>query len=182
MNTDSSNGPAPGLSPDRGPRTILVMGVSGCGKTHVGSELATALDYRFVDADDYHPRANVDKMRAGQPLDDHDRAPWLARLNALLRHSAARNQPVVLACSALRERYRERLAHRLPTLTVVHLRGSPETIAERLAARNHRYMPASLLQSQFEALEPPTGAVIEVDITPDVSSIVQTLLAALRVP
>jgi len=119
-------------------------------------------------------------MRAGQPLDDHDREPWLSRLNALLRHSAARQQPVVLACSALRERYRERLAHRLPALTVVHLRGSPETIAKRLAERNHRYMPASLLRSQFDALEPPNGAVIEVDITPDVGSIVQTLLKALR--
>jgi carbohydrate kinase (thermoresistant glucokinase family) len=87
---------------------------------------------------------------------------------------------VVLACSALRERYRERLAHRLPALTVVHLRGSPETIAKRLAERNHRYMPASLLRSQFDALEPPNGAVIEIDITPDVGSIVQTLLKALR--
>ena len=180
MNTAHSNGPAPGQRQGRGPAVILVMGVSGCGKTSVGSELASALGYRFVDADDYHPRANVEKMRAGHPLDDHDREPWLSRLNALLRHSAARQQPVVLACSALRERYRERLAHRLPALTVVHLRGSPETIAKRLAERNHRYMPASLLRSQFDALEPPNGAVIEVDITPDVGSIVQTLLKALR--
>jgi hypothetical protein len=71
---------------------ILVMGVSGCGKTTAGSELASALGYRFVDADDYHPRANVEKMRAGQPLDDHDREPWLSRLNALLRHSAANSR------------------------------------------------------------------------------------------
>ena len=159
---------------------ILVIGVSGCGKTSVGSELAAVLGYRFVDADDYHPRANIEKMRAGHALDDHDREPWLARLNALLRHSAARNEPVVLACSALRERYRVRLADRLPALTIVHLRGTPETIAGRLAARNHRYMPASLLKSQFEALEPPTGNAIEIDITPDVGSIVTDLLTHFR--
>lgn len=158
---------------------ILVMGVSGCGKTSVGSELAAALGYRFVDADDYHPSANVEKMRAGQALDDHDREPWLARLNALLRHSAARHQPVVLACSALRERYRVRLADRLPALTIVHLSGTPDTIARRLDARNHRYMPASLLKSQFEALEPPKGKAIEIDITPGVGTIVNTLLARL---
>ena len=159
---------------------ILVMGVSGCGKTSVGSELAAALGYRFVDADDYHPSANVEKMRAGQALDDHDREPWLARLNALLRHSAARHQPVVLACSALRERYRARLADRLPALTIVHLSGTPDTVARRLAARNHRYMPASLLKSQFEALEPPKGEAIEIDITPGVGTIVNTLLTRLR--
>lgn len=170
--------PAHQRDPDsrRAPRLILIMGVSGCGKTSVGSRLAAELTCRFVDADGYHPAVNIEKMRAGRPLDDHDRAPWLDRLNALLRHSAARNESVVLACSALRARYRDRLADRLPGLTIVHLRGSAKTIAARLALRNHQYMPASLLQSQFEALEPPTNAVIDVDIEQSVDQIVSLLV------
>lgn len=165
----------PDPSPHGTPRLILIMGVSGCGKTSVGSRLATELACRFVDADQYHPAANIAKMRAGSPLDDHDRGPWLDRLNALLRHSAARNESVVLACSALRARYRDRLADRLPSLAIVHLRGSAETIAARLALRNHQYMPASLLQSQFEALEPPTDAVMDIDIDQSVDQIVSLL-------
>lgn len=152
------------------------MGVSGCGKTSVGLALAARLGCRFVDADNYHPPSNVAKMRSGIPLDDQDREPWLARLNALLRHSAARGESVVLACSALRERYRAQLSARLPTLEIVHLRGDFQTIAARLATRNDHYMPVSLLRSQFDALEAPALSAFEVDITPPVQSIVETLL------
>ena len=159
------------------PLLILVMGVSGCGKTSVGLALAERLACRFVDADAYHPPSNVAKMRSGIPLDDHDREPWLGRLNALLRHSAARGESVVLACSALRERYRAQLSARLPGLEIVHLRGDFQTIAARLATRSDHYMPASLLRSQFDALEAPAQSALEIDITPSVQSIVETLLA-----
>ena len=146
------------------PLAVVIMGVSGCGKTSVGEALARRLGARFVDADDFHPPANVEKMRRGTPLDDTDRAPWLARLNAVLRHAVARGEPVVLACSALKARYRAALAERLPALRIVHLAASFELISARLADRQHRYMPPSLLASQFEALEPPEDAItVEVD-------------------
>jgi len=138
---------------------IVVMGVSGCGKTTVGELLARSLDYPFLDADEFHPPENVAKMAAGTPLTDADRWPWLELLNKmLLEHGDA-----VLACSALKESYRRVLARGLGDCRFVHLRGSLELIRSRLADRKHRYMPASLLESQFAALEVPQGA-IEVDI------------------
>jgi gluconokinase len=157
---------------------VVVMGVQGCGKTSVGSALAARLGARFLDADDFHPPANVEKMRAGTPLDDTDRAPWLERLNAELRASVARGEPVVLACSALKARYRDALGHGLPSLRFVHLAGSFELIAQRLAARNHRYMPTTLLRSQFDALEPPSDA-IAIDVGGTVDEIVETAAARL---
>jgi gluconokinase len=128
------------------------MGVSGCGKTSLGTELADALDWPFFDADDFHPPENVAKMRAGEPLNDADRAPWLLHLSALLQA----NPHAVLACSALKERYRDVLKAGLPNLRFVHPHGAFEVIAARIEARSKEtghYMPASLLQSQFEALE-----------------------------
>jgi len=141
---------------------LIVMGVSGCGKTTLGEELARILDWPFFDADDFHPAENVAKMRQGQPLDDADRAPWLANLNALLRANAH----AVLACSALKEKYRETLKAELPKLRFIHPHGAFETIAARMDARSREtghYMPASLLQSQFDALEPCKEALM-VDI------------------
>lgn len=135
------------------------MGVSGCGKSTIGALLAERLDVPFLDADEFHPPQNVAKMAAGTPLTDADRQPWLELLNAKLRDARA----AVLACSALKEAYRRTLARDLPDCRFVHLKGGVELIRARLAARRHRYMPASLLESQFAALEPPTGA-IEVDI------------------
>lgn len=157
---------------------VVIMGVSGSGKTAVGEVLAQRLGARFVDADDYHPPANVEKMRAGVPLDDDDRAPWLERLNAVLRHAAARELPVVLACSALRERYRTALEDRLAQVHWVHLSGSRELIAARVAQRQHRYMPASLLDSQFAALEPP-GRAIVVDVRGSVQDVADQALAGI---
>ena len=157
---------------------VVVMGVSGCGKSTVGLALAQRMGWRFVDADDFHPSANVEKMRAGIALTDDDRAPWLSKLNAVLRHSAAKGQSIVLACSALRERYRVMLADRLPDLRVVHLTGSFELIEARLKARQHRYMPAALLQSQFNTLEPPTNA-LTLDIARPVGEIVEEAAARL---
>ncbi len=162
-----------------GPLAVVVMGVSGCGKSSVGAALAARIGARFVDADDFHPPANVAKMRAGVPLDDADRAPWLARLNAVLRHAVAKDESVVLACSALRARYRDTLSDRLPAVHFVHLSGPYELIAGRLAQRQHRYMPPSLLRSQFDALEPPVDAIV-VDVAGSVEQVVDAALRGLR--
>ncbi len=168
----------PPATSDTGFHATVVMGVCGCGKTVVGSRLAERLGARFIDADDLHPPANVEKMRAGIPLDDADRAQWLQLLNARLREAAAAGEPVVLACSALKQRYRDTLAAGLPGLRVVHLAGSREVIAERLRSRQHHYMPATLLDSQFAALEPPTDAIV-IDVAMPLEAVVDTAAQAL---
>jgi gluconokinase len=152
----------------------VVMGVSGAGKTAIGETLARELGWRFIDADDYHPEANVAKMAAGEPLDDADRWPWLDRLNTVLREE----RQAVLACSALKERYRARLAKGVDHVEWIYLKGDFDLIRSRLAQRQHRYMPASLLESQFAALEPPPRA-ITVDVSADVSTCVGEILAKL---
>jgi len=160
-------------------RSLLLMGVSGSGKTTVGEALARRLGWRFIDGDDFHPQANVEKMRAGTPLTDEDRAPWLDRLNAVLRHSRARDEPIVLACSALKASYRTRLADRLPGLQVAYLCGSPELIAGRVSERQHKYMPASLLGSQFATLEPPEQAW-QIDIGQPLDTVIDGLADRIR--
>jgi gluconokinase len=151
------------------------MGVSGAGKTTIGEALSRALGWRFLDADDYHTAANVAKMAVGEPLDDQDRWPWLDRLNSILRDE----ENAVLACSALKERYRRRLAEGIEHVEWVYLKGDFELIHSRLGQRRHRYMPASLLQSQFAALEPPRQA-ITVDVAADVASCVAAIAARLQ--
>jgi carbohydrate kinase (thermoresistant glucokinase family) len=153
----------------------VVMGVSGSGKTAIGAALAAELGWRFIDADDYHPEANVAKMAAGQPLDDEDRWPWLDRLNSILKEE----RQAVLACSALKERYRARIASGIASIEWIYLKGDFDLIHSRLAQRQHRYMPASLLESQFAALEPPARA-ITVDVSADVESCVAAIAARLR--
>jgi carbohydrate kinase (thermoresistant glucokinase family) len=150
------------------------MGVSGCGKSTVGALLAQRLGVEFLDADEFHPPENVAKMAAGVPLTDEERSPWLERLNAELR----KRNNAVLACSALKESYRELLARDLECRFVL-LRGSIELIRSRLQERKHRYMPASLLESQFAALEPPARA-IEVDIAEPPERCVETIAATLE--
>lgn len=154
---------------------VLVMGVSGAGKTAIGERLAARLGFPFIDADDHHPEQNVAKMAAGIPLGDADRAPWLKALNRILRgHGDA-----VIACSALKQRYREALLAGVPDARIVFLNGDPGLIRKRLAARQHRYMPASLLDSQLAALEPPADA-IAIDVAVPVEKSVATILTALR--
>jgi carbohydrate kinase (thermoresistant glucokinase family) len=154
---------------------VVVMGVSGCGKSTVGQMLASRLGVPFLDADEFHPPENVAKMAAGTPLTDEDRRPWLERLNRELK----RERQAVLACSALKESYRAALARDLPDCRFVHLRGSIELIRARMMERRHRYMPASLLESQFATLEEP-GNAIEIDIAAAPAQIIERIAADLQ--
>jgi gluconokinase len=159
---------------------VLVMGVAGVGKTTIGMALAQELGWRFLDADDFHPPENIAKMAAGVPLDDDDRRPWLAKINEeLLKIQSARSS-AVLACSALKESYRQQLSRGVKDFQVVYLHGPFELIEERMNGRQHRFMPATLLRSQFAALEPPLRTVsIDVSRPPEnsVREIVQALQA-----
>jgi len=154
---------------------VVVMGVSGSGKSTIGQPLAERLGFPFLDADEFHPPENVAKMAAGTPLTDADRWPWLALLNAKLKGE----KNAVLACSALKQSYRDALAQGLADCRFVHLRGSLELIRARLAERKHRYMPASLLESQFATLEPPAAA-LAVDIAQPPERCVEAIVASLR--
>jgi gluconokinase len=158
---------------------IVVMGVSGSGKTTVGGLLARHLGVPYAEADDFHPAANIAKMSAGQPLDDADRAPWLDAIAAWIAARAGRGG--VVTCSALRRHYRDRLRADAPDLFFLHLDGSPEQIAARLAARTELFMPPALLRSQFDALEAldpdEAGSVVPIDGPPE--QIAERALAAL---
>jgi gluconokinase len=157
---------------------IVLMGVSGTGKTAVGTRLARALGGEFVEGDDYHPPANVAKMRSGTPLDDADRQPWLETLSREIGTWLDAGKTVVLACSALKQRYRDILKAGRAGVRFVHLEGDKDLIRSRLAGRRGHYMPASLLDSQFAALEEPTEAItVGIEGTPD--AIVAEIVAAL---
>lgn len=149
---------------------IVLMGVTGSGKTTIGTLLARRTGTVFADADDYHPASNKEKMRAGIPLNDDDRQPWLEILNGLLRGWSHAGEGGVLACSALKQKYRETLASGIPqnAITFVWLDGDKELLSERLAQRHHEYMNPKLLDSQFATLEPPADALRVVnDRTPE---------------
>ncbi|MGH8851022.1 MAG: gluconokinase [Casimicrobiaceae bacterium] len=161
---------------------VIVMGVSGCGKTTVGRALARELRAEFLDGDDFHPAANVAKMARGIPLTDEDRWPWLDAIGAAMRERAARGRGVVVACSALKHAYRERLRHgggAEGDVRFVYLKGDAATIAPRLASRDAHFMPPSLLASQFAALEEPAGAIVaDIRQTPEAQA--RQIAAALR--
>ncbi len=160
---------------------IIVMGVSGCGKTTVGQGLAAALGWEFLEGDALHPPANVAKMAAGEPLDDADRAPWLAAVRADLDARAARGASVVAACSSLREAYRLVLAPDPSNARFVHLRGTYDLIRSRMAGRSGHYMKESLLRSQYDALEePPYALTLDAALAPDV--LVERIREVLGVP
>lgn len=158
---------------------VLVMGVSGSGKTTIGEALALELGWKYLDADDYHPLASIRKMAAGVPLQDADRWPWLEKINEELLKFQERGKSVIVGCSALKQAYRERLARGVREFKVVYLRGEFPLIQSRIAARKHPFMPAALLQSQFDALEPPEDA-LEVDVAGDLSQTLATILKHLK--
>jgi gluconokinase len=147
---------------------VILMGVTGCGKTTVGSLLAQDCGWKFHDADDFHPAENVAKMKRGAPLDDEDRWPWLARLNAFLLDSERQGKSLVLACSALKQLYRDRLVRGCAAARFVFLDGDIELIRARLAARQGHYMNPKLLDSQFAILERPQDALrLDAAASPD---------------
>lgn len=157
---------------------LVVCGVSGAGKSTVGRLLARRLGWDFFDADDFHPPANVEKMHRGVPLTDADRRPWLDALRALIARAADEGRPLVLACSALKATYRDRLGIDQQRVVSVFLDGPKALIAERIRGREHTFMPASLLDSQFEALEvPQAGIRVSIDTPPE--QVVERILAAL---
>jgi gluconokinase len=134
---------------------LVVMGVSGCGKSTVGQAVADRLGWPFYDGDDFHPPENVAKMASGQPLNDADRAPWLDRLHDLIHDHLQQSSGAVVACSALKRRYRDVLRAGNDGLEFVYLQGDFDLIWRRMQARPDHYMKASMLHSQFDALEPP---------------------------
>lgn len=154
---------------------VIVMGVAGSGKTTVGQALARRLGWDFYDADGFHPIENISKMASGIPLGDADRAPWLASLQALISASLKEKRPGVLACSALKESYRQQLVQGNDDVLLVYLRGDYELIWSRLAARQDHYMKPEMLQSQLDILEEPTD-VLAMDISMSVEEIVGKIL------
>ncbi len=159
---------------------IVVMGVSGSGKSTIGRRIASKLGYAFADADRYHPEANIAKMASGVPLTDADRQPWLERLRDLIEDHAAQGRSLVLACSALKARYRRVLEQAEPAARVhfVYLQGDFDTILRRMRRRKGHYMKASMLESQFRDLEEPTDAVV-VSVEASVPASVHQALAGL---
>jgi carbohydrate kinase (thermoresistant glucokinase family) len=157
---------------------VVVMGVSGSGKSTVGAALATRLGVDFMDGDALHPEANVAKMHSGQPLTDEDRWPWLERIGEWL---AARSDGVIV-CSALRRAYRDRIRYRAPDAVMLHLAGAEATIAGRLAHRGGHFMPPSLLGSQFATLEPlqPDERGVVVDVRAPVDEVIDRAYDDLR--
>ena len=162
-------------------RAIVVMGVSGSGKTTVGELLASQLGWTFVEGDRLHPAANVEKMRQGIPLADADRWPWLDRIGEELKAWARLGRSGVLTCSALKRVYRDRIRAARPDVRFVYLRGSEALIHDRVAARRHEYMPGSLLRSQFETLEEPEPdeRVVTVEAGESVEAEIAEIVAAL---
>ncbi len=162
------------------PLVVVVMGVSGAGKSAHGRALATALGWDFADADDFHPPGNIARMAAGQPLDDIARAPWLAALRTRIEQALAAGRPLVLACSALKQAYRDTLWADRPRMRLVYLEGSRDLLVARLAARAGHFMPPTLLDSQLATLEAPSDAV-RIDISATIGDQVAAVRSALGV-
>ena len=165
--------------PYNAPQRMVLMGVSGSGKTAVGTALAERLGIRYLDGDNFHPASNVAKMSRGQPLTDADRWPWLTQIG---RQLAAAMSPTIIGCSALKRAYRSHIAHEAgaPVL-FIYLAGSREVIEARMKARKGHFMPAALLTSQFATLEPPgpDENAITIDIDQPVEGVVDAIIAKL---
>jgi gluconokinase len=180
-------GPATGAqdAPPPLPPVLLVCGVSGSGKTTIGTLLANRLGYEYAEADSFHPAANVAKMAAGHPLTDADRAPWLAAIGAFIDKTTAAATPAVVTCSALKRTYRDQLRLARPNVRLIFLDVAPDVVSERLHSRHGHFFPADLLASQYRDLESPAPdehilhiAVTSPDTTPD--EVVTQIQAALH--
>jgi gluconokinase len=162
---------------------LVVMGVSGSGKTTVAELLAKKLGWPFMEGDRLHPPANVEKMRQGIPLTDADRAPWLDRIGEELKSWGAERKSGVLTCSALKRAYRDRIRSARPDVRFIYIKGSEALISARVAARHHEFMPASLLRSQFNTLEEPTPdepGIVTVDAVGSAEEEVAAVIATLN--
>jgi carbohydrate kinase (thermoresistant glucokinase family) len=191
MKTSSTEAARPGSSsaikPDpeaaaakaTGKTVLLLMGVSGSGKTTIALELQRVLRWPYIDGDDLHPPANVEKMRAGHPLNDQDRLPWLQAIARWIDDRLAAGEPGIITCSNLKRAYRRITVGDRKGVTLVYLHGDEELIANRISQRKHQYMPASLLRSQFETLEEP-GEDEHPVVVPVHGSIVETVTELLR--
>lgn len=165
------------------PCALVVMGVSGSGKSTIAERLAARLGWRYEDGDGFHPPANVAKMSAGQPLTDEDRWPWLQAIADQIDRLSADGQRAVVACSALKRSYRDILVHGRDDIRIVFLNGTQDLIANRLAARKGHFMPPGLLASQFKTLEPPQPAErpVTVSIDAPIEAIVDDIVRQLKV-
>lgn len=157
----------------------VVMGVSGCGKSAIGSALAQRVNARFIDADDLHSTANIEKMKRGEPLTDEDRTIWLDAIGSELANAKS---PIIVACSALKKSYRDQLRSFDPEVGFIYLEGSQELIAERLKKRSGHFMPVSLLTSQFNTLEPPqpSDTCLYINIDQPIPNIINEILDNLK--
>ncbi len=164
------------------PLVIVLMGVAGCGKSTTGAGLAKVLGWPFRDADSFHPPANIEKMRSGQPLDDADRAPWLAAIARWIDERLERAEPGIVSCSALKRAYRGRIIGARRGVRLVYLKGDRTLISQRLGARKRHFMPASLLDSQLSVLEEPGGeehpVIVNIAMSP--RRVVTTILEQLK--
>lgn len=169
--------------PDLAPCALIVMGVSGSGKSTIAAELAERLGWTFEDGDRFHPASNVAKMSAGHPLTDEDRLPWLQAIANEIDRVCRDGGHAVIACSALKRAYRDLLVHGRDDVRIVFLDGGQALIADRLARRKGHFMPPGLLESQFKTLEPPQAAEhpITVSIDAPVEAIVQNIVGQLRI-
>ncbi|EDP71358.1 gluconokinase and phosphogluconate dehydrogenase (decarboxylating) fusion [Flavobacteriales bacterium ALC-1] len=159
-------------------KIIIIMGVSGCGKTTIAKLLATELAIQFCDADDFHPKSNITKLKNNTPLNDDDRKPWLETLSMLIKESSKFNG-IVLACSALKESYRKILSKYTGKIEWIYLTGSFETINKRIENREQHFMKSILLQSQFDTLEIPSYG-IHIDIEQEEKEIITEIIEKLR--
>jgi gluconokinase len=163
------------------PCALIVMGVSGAGKSTIADKLAERLRWKYEDADRFHPASNIAKMSAGQPLTDEDRWPWLRAMADEIERICEANEHLVIASSALKRAYRDILVHGRPDVRIIYLKGPQELIASRLALRKNHFMPPGLLESQFRTLEPPGASEdpVTVSIDGSVETIVDDILRQL---
>ena len=163
--------------------SYVFMGVSSCGKSSIGAAVAKALETKFIDGDDLHPRANIIKMKSGSPLNDSDRAPWLERINDAVYSIEQKGEEGVIVCSALRRQYRDLIRQNNSKLVFIHLYGDFELVKTRMFARTAHFMPIELLKSQFDTLEMPAtdeADVIQVSIDGSFEEVVQRCIQAIN--